>query len=256
MIRRIAVSLIAAFTLAGTSPAPASVSVLYAGSLVTPMENAIKPALLARGITFDGEPGGSKKLANFIRDGIRTPDVFISVDSTLVKNLGARVARATTFANTTLGVAWSDKSRFAAELGATDSARVRYILSLPGIRIGRTDPQLDPKGQYTVEAMNLIGGDALLGDEENPAQVFPEEDLLARIDTGEIDAGFFYKTEAVARGLHFVALPGKAAMSDRIGYTLAVLRNAPHPAAADAFERFILTGRGRTLLIKAGLRYR
>ncbi len=256
MIRRCAIALLAAVTLAGASAAPTPVSVLYAGSLVTPMENAVRPALLAQGIAFNGEPGGSKKLANFIRDGLRMPDVFISVDPALVKGLGDRVARATTFANTTLGVAWSGKSRFAAQLAATDSARVRYVLSLPGIKIGRTDPRLDPKGRYTIDAMKLAGGTAILGSAENPAQVFPEEDLLVRIETGEIDAGFFYRTEALARGLHFVALPGKAAMSDRISYTLAVMRGAPHPAAAAAFERFILFGSGRAILRKAGLDYR
>jgi len=248
-----ALALVAALTLTAASRAP--VSVLYAGSLVTPMEGVIKTAIAAAGIAFDGEPGGSKKLANYIRDGVRSPDVFISVDRALVAGLGHRVLRATTFANTTLGVGWSDTSRFAIELKQTDSVRVRYILSLPGFKLGRTDPQLDPKGAYTVEALDTIGGAALLGPTGNAAQVFPEEDLLARVDTGEIDAGVFYQTEAVARGLHFVPFPGKAAMSDKIGYTLAVMRGAPHPAQAAAFERFILTGPGRTLLTQAGLHY-
>ena len=253
MRSRLALALIAALVLTGAAPAP--VSVLYAGSLVTPMEGAIKAALAGDGIAFDGEPGGSKKLANYIRDGVRSPDVFISVDPALVHGLGDRVLRATTFAFTTLGVGWADTSRFASQLKAADSARVRYILSLPGFRLGRTDPQLDPKGAYTVEALRDIGGAALLGSAGNAAQVFPEEDLLARVDTGEIDAGVFYQTEAVARGLHFVPFPGKAAMSDKIGYTLAVMRGAPHPAQAAAFERFILTGPGRTLLTQAGLHY-
>jgi len=254
MFKRLALALAASVALAGAAPAP--VSVLYAGSLVTPMEGAIATALAADGIAFDGEPGGSKKLANYIRDGVRSPDVFISVDPTLVTGLGDRVARATTFANTSLGVGWSDASRFAQQLKLSDSARVRYILSLPGFKLGRTDPQLDPKGAYTVQALGQIGGAAMLGSTGNAAQVFPEEDLLARVDTGEIDAGVFYKTEAVARGLHFLPFPGKAAMSDRITYTLAVMRDAPHPAQAAAFARFILTGAGRAILRKAGLEYR
>ena len=254
MRSRLALALIAALAL--TAASPARVSVLYAGSLVTPMEGAIKTALATGGIAFDGEPGGSKKLANYIRDGVRSPDVFISVDRALVAGLGDRVLRSTTFANTTLGIGWADASRFAAQLKAADSARVRYILSLPGFKLGRTDPQLDPKGAYTIEALREIGGAALLGSRGNAAQVFPEEDLLARVDTGEIDAGVFYRTEALARGLHFVPFPGKAAMSDRIAYTLAVMRAAPHPAQAAAFERFILTGPGRKLLTQAGLHYR
>jgi molybdate/tungstate transport system substrate-binding protein len=256
MIARIALILAATFGLAAAAPTPAPVSVLYAGSLVTPMEGAIKSALLTQGIVFNGEPGGSKKLRNYIRDGLRTPDVFISVDPSLIASLGDRVARATTFAHTTLGIAWSDKSPFAPQLDAMTADRIRYILALPGLKLGRTDPQIDPKGRYSVEALRDIGDAALAGADENPAQVFPEEDLLARIDTGEIDAGIFYQTEAVARHLHFLALPGKAAMSDRISYTLAIMRNAPHPTQAAAFEQFILTGKGKTILTKAGLHYR
>jgi len=253
-MRSVALALAAALLLTGA--APAHVSVLYAGSLVTPMEGAVKSALATRGIAFDGEGGGSKKLANYIRDGVRSPDVFISVDSKLVAGLGTRVLRATTFATTTLGVGWSDASHFADALKHADGPHLRYVLSLPGFRLGRTDPQLDPKGVYTVEALAEMGAAPLLAPRANAAQAYPEEDLLARVDTGEIDAGVFYRTEAVARGLHFLAFPGKAAMSDRIGYTLAVMRGAPHPAQAAAFERFILTGPGRALLTKAGLHYR
>lgn len=254
MLRRLALVTIAALALTAAAPAP--VSVLYAGSLITPMEGAIKTALAAGGIALNGEPGGSKKLANYIRDGVRSPDIFISVDPALVAGLGRRVARATTFAGTSLGVGWSDASRFAQALKLSDGPHLRYVLSLPGFKLGRTDPQLDPKGVYTVEALTRMGGAALLAPNENAAQVFPEEDLLARVDTGEIDAGVFYRTEAIARGLHFLAFPGKAAMSDRISYTLAVMRDAPHPAQAAAFARFILTGSGRAILRKAGLTYR
>lgn len=235
-----------------------SVSVLYAGSLVTPMEGPIKTTLAAHGTTFNGEPGGSKKLANFIRDGIRTPDIFISVDPSLVAGLGNDVARSVTFASTSLGIAWSNKSRFATQLQAVQDGKTKLldVLARSGIVLGRTDPQLDPKGIYTIEAMHMLGAGAIIGADSNPAQIFPEEDLLTRIDSGEIDAGFFYKTEAIARGLHFIPLPGKASMSDKITYTLAVMRDAPHAADANVFATFILNGEGRKILEAAGLVYR
>ncbi len=237
------------------------VSVLYAGSLVTPMEGPIKTALASQGVEFQGQGAGSKMLANLISSGLKNPDVFISVDPSLVTGLGSKVSRAMTFASTSLGIGWSDKSKDAALFGNVASGKTSVLeaLSTPGIAIGRTDPKLDPKGVYTVEAMTILAGAdgeaRLLGPAENSAQIFPEEDLLARIDTGQADVGFFYKTEAVARGLHFVALPGAAAMSDRITYTLAVMRSAPHAAQANAFERFILTGEGKAILQKAGIQY-
>ncbi len=242
-------------------PEPASVSVLYAGSLVTAMEGPIKSALLEEHLAFEGEPGGSKALANLILAGVRSPDVFISVDPRIVANLGARVASATTFAGTSLGIAWAPTSKYAKlfDAVAAGTTPLQRALETPGLRIGRTDPQLDPKGAYTLQAVTTWLGSAgerqILGDDQNPAQIFPEQDLLARVDTGQADVGFFYRTEAIARGYRFVPLPGKAALTDHITYTLAIMRSAPHPKQARAFADFILGGRGRTILEHAGLTY-
>jgi molybdate/tungstate transport system substrate-binding protein len=259
-----AILTLAAFLLT-SSPASASsddvVSVLYAGSLVTPMEGPIKAALAQQGIDFQGQGAGSKMLANLIAAGAKQPDIFISVDPKLVTGLGPKVARATTFASTSLGIGWSDKSKYASLFASVAAGKTPIVaaLSTPGLAIGRTDPQLDPKGVYTLQAMTLLAGadgeKRVLGAPENEAQIFPEEDLLARIDTGQADVGFFYRTEAIARGLHFVPLPGKAAMSDKITYTIAVMRDAPHPTQASAFEDFILNGAGKRILQDAGIEY-
>lgn len=247
----------------GASPpsaAPASVvSVLYAGSLVTPMEGPVSDALRADGIQFAGEPGGSKKLANLIASGVRSPDVFISADPTIVAGLGVNVGSSTIFARTTLGIAWSAKSRYSDVLEGVAAGRVPLLqaLATQGLRIGRTDPLLDPKGVFTVNALKDIAGvkveRQLLGDDENPNQIFPEEDLLARVETGEIDVGFFYRTEAVARNYPYVPLPPSPA--SQVSYALAIMKNAPHPDAARSFATFILKGKGRDILEHAGLEY-
>lgn len=233
--------------------------VLYAASLVTPMQGPISDELHVEGIQFQGEPGGSKKLANYIASGVRSPDVFISADPSIVVGLGSTVASSTTFARTSLGISWSPKSRFHELLASVAAGKVPLMqaLSTPGLRLGRTDPMLDPKGVLTVRALKAIAGaDAerkLLGEDENPNQIFPEEDLLARVETGEIDAGFFYHTEAISRGYPYVALPPSPA--SQVSYALAIMRSAPHPQAAQAFAAFIITGKGRTILARAGLDY-
>lgn len=225
------------------------------------MEGPIKAALRERGTDFQGEPGGSKALANLILAGVRSPDVFISVDRKLVTKLGDRVASAKTFAGTSLGVAWAPGSKYAGlfESVAAEKTSLRSALETPGIKIGRTDPQLDPKGVYTIEGVTLWlgheGEQRVLGADQNPAQIFPEQDLLARVDTGEADIGFFYRTEAIARGYGFIPLPGAAALTDRITYTLAIMKGAPHPAAARDFAEFVLAGEGRAILERAGLTY-
>lgn len=262
MIRFIAVLAFAAPLFASASAQTARpVSVLYAGSLVTLMEGPIKASLAASGIDFQGEGGGSKVLANLIASGAKNPDVFVSVDPALVTGLGARVSYAATFASTSLGIGWSSQSRYAALFASVAAGKTPLLaaLSTRGLAIGRTDPKLDPKGAYTIEAMTLLAGKdgerKILGDDENQAQTFPEEDLLARIETGQADAGFFYKTETVARGLNFFPLPGAASLSDRITYTLALMKGAPHPQAAAAFRDFLLRGDGKRILERAGLTY-
>lgn len=256
------VSALLAFTLTGATPPstqPAVVQVVYAASLVTPMQGPISDALATDGMQFQGEPGGSKELANYIASGIRSPDVFISADPALVAGIGRSVASSTTFARTSLGIAWSEKSRFHELLESVAAGRAPLVqtLATPGLRLGRTDPILDPKGVLTVRALKAIAGPALesqlLGDDENPSQIFPEENLLARVETGEIDAGFFYHTEAIARGYRFVALPPSPA--SQTSYALAIMKGAPHPDAARTFATFILQGKGRDILTRAGLDY-
>lgn len=255
------VGALALFAVPASAQTAASVQVLYAGSLVTPMEGPVKAALAKEGLDFQGEPGGSKKLANLIASGVRAPDAFVAVDPEIVASLGDRVLRSTTFASTRLGIAWPEGSKYAVLFERVGESRgsLADAIETVGLRIGRTDPRLDPKGAYTVQAVTLwlgaSGERALLGADGNPDQVFPEEDLLVRLETGQADVGFFYETEAVARGYRFLALPGKADLSDKIRYALAVMRAAPHPAQAAAFETFLLRGPGRRILEKAGLHY-
>lgn len=223
------------------------------------MEGPIAQGLRDAGIQLAGEPGGSKKLANLIESGVRSPDVFISADPTIVTGLGTMVASSTIFARTSLGIAWSQKSRYRDLFAGVAAGRVPLLqaLSTPGLRIGRTDPMLDPKGVFTVDALKAIAGAEyerrILGDDENPSQIFPEEDLLARVETGEIDVGFFYRTEAVTRGYPYVAFPPSPA--SQVSYALAIMKTAPHPEAARAFEKFMLEGEGRKILEHAGLEY-
>lgn len=200
-------------------------------------------------------------LANLIASGQKSPDVFISVDPQVVVGLGPKVARAETFARTSLGLGWSDKSRFASLFNGIADGKTTELgaLQTPRLKIGRTDPALDLKGEYTIQAMRILAGvngeRKLLGSDANRTQTFPEESLLARIQLGETDVGFLYRTEAIAGGVHFVPLLGAASMSDKITYTIALLKGAPHPGAAKGFWDFILTGNGKEILQNAGVEY-
>jgi molybdate/tungstate transport system substrate-binding protein len=159
----------------------------------------------ATGDTFQGFAGGSNGLANQIKGQLRRGDVFISANPKVNDDLtgaanGAWVSWYVTFAESPLVIGYNPSSRFAADL---KSKPWYEVLQETGIKIGRTDPKLDPKGALTVQLLDRaeqvykLPGIArkVLGAPENPEQVRPEENLIGRLQSGQIDVGFFYSTE-------------------------------------------------------------
>src|SRR5919107_1777718 len=72
----------------GTNDDPGKVFVMYAGSLVKIFEDVIGPAFQNEtGYTYVGEGKGSVQVANLIRDGFRTPDVFVSAGTIPIMRL-------------------------------------------------------------------------------------------------------------------------------------------------------------------------
>jgi molybdate/tungstate transport system substrate-binding protein len=250
--------------LAAMAPADAGgrLEVLYAGSLVGVMEHSVGPAFdAATGYHFEGYAGGSNALAEQIKGRLRPADVFISavpsVNSRLMgKKNGNWLSHYVRFAQSPLVIGYNPKSPF-----AQDFRTKPWLVALqePGLRIGRTDPRLDPKGRLTLSLLARVARaehrphlvSKIFGSPENPAQVLPEEELVGRLQSGQIDAGFFYSLETAEAHIPAVALP--AALTPHATYTVAVLNRAPHAQAARAFVRFLLGPQGRRLLKANGL---
>ena len=245
--------------------ASGAVSVLYAGSLVNAMERGVGPAFEgATGDRFRGYAGGSKLLVNQIKSRLRAADVFMSANPALNEGLmgpanGNRIAWYVSFAESPLVIGCSSGSRFAAHF----NSRPWYqVLEEPGIRLGRTDPNLDPKGALTLkllqsaEAFYRAPGLArrVLGPPDNAAQVFPEEALVGRLQSGQLDCGFFYSTETSDAGIPAVKLPD--GITPKAVYTVAILDDAPDRKAADEFVGFLLGANGRKILSEHGLSLR
>lgn len=240
----------------------ADVSVLYAGSLVNLMEHGIGSAFDGTGRDrFVGYGGGSNALANQIKGHLRRADVFISatprVNDTLMGAAnGDRVAWYVTFAQSPLVIAYNPSTRFAAEL---KSKPWYEVLREPGIRIGRTDPTQDPKGRLTLQLLQRAEqvyhqpglARSVLGAPGNPAQVRPEESLTGRMQSGEIDVGFFYSTEATDLKLPSVAPAPEVATG--ASYTVTILRDAADPAGAARYVSFLLGAQGQAIMHRHGL---
>jgi len=257
-----------------------SVSVLYAGSLAGVMENGVGPEFIrATGIPYQGEAQGSLGGARMIRDHMRSPDVYISADPGVNRQVlmgpenGNLVKWFMTVAASQLVLGYNPQSKFAAKFEDVRAGKMAWydLLETPGVRFGRGDPSIDPKGYRTLFMFGLAGKyyhrpeiPRLLGEALNPAQVFPEIVLLARLESGEFDAGIFYKHEAVAHKLPFVTLPpeinlgdprfaasyaeetydtksGERVVGAPILFTITIAETVRHREAAVAFVKFVLS---------------
>jgi molybdate/tungstate transport system substrate-binding protein len=244
----------------GASGGP--VSVLYAGSMVNVMEHGVGPAFdSATGYRFQGVAAGSVALANQIKSKLRRADIFISAVPTVNSLLmgqanGDWVRWYTGFASAPLVIGYNPASRFAQGL---KSSAWYGVMARPGFRLGRTDPRLDPKGALTIEFMkkasryyhqpDLVAN--VLGPDDNPSQVFPEETLIGRLETGQLDAGFFYSMEAAQAHIPYITLPAAIALGAE--FTITVVRDAPNVAGAVEFVEFLLGPQGKTILTQSGL---
>ncbi|PLZ04121.1 ABC transporter substrate-binding protein [Burkholderia sp. WAC0059] len=265
MIRKLAASVV---VLAGIFSAnvcaadESDVNVLYAGSLVNLMERSVGPAFEKEtGLHFRGYAAGSNKIANEIKGKLRRGDVFISASPKVNTSLmgadnGDHVTWYVTFAQSPLMIGYNPKSRFAADLR---TKRWDQVLAEPGIRIGRTDPKLDPKGAFTVEMVTKAAAlyhepdlvEKVLGAPENPEQVLPEETLVGRLQSGQLDAGFFYSTET--SDLKIPAIKPAPELKVQADYTLTILNDAPNASGAARFVDFLLSAEGRRLLAEHGV---
>jgi molybdate/tungstate transport system substrate-binding protein len=91
----------------------------------------------------------------------------------------------------------------------------------------------------------------ILGPPDNPAQVFPEETLVGRLQSGQLDVGFFYSTETSDLKIPSISLPPEVSLSAH--YTATVLRNAANPTGASRFVGFLLGPQGRAVMQDHGL---
>lgn len=275
-----------------THAASGTVNVFYAGSLVNLNENLIGPAFAAgSGYTYQGKAAGSAAIANQIKGKIATPDVVEFADPAINTTLmgtanGNYVSWYFTYASSELVIGFDGKSKFAPEFRQVKQGKLPYYKALeqPGLRMGRTDPQLDPKGYRALFFANLTQRvyhqkhfeSRLFGSTENPSQVFPEETLVARMLTGQVDAGVFYLSEVRDLGIPYISLPpqvnlssikytklyatqsfttakGQKIVGAPIEYTITIPSTVKNQDGAEVFVRFVLSRRVRAVSAAHGL---
>jgi molybdate/tungstate transport system substrate-binding protein len=236
------------------------------------------------------ENSGSLEAARKITELGKVPDVLAVADYAVIERL-VRPAHASwqvMFARNAMVLAYTDRSAGADEV---TGANWWQVLLRPGVRVGRSDPALDPAGYRALMVLQLAeahyaqpGLAAKLLLAMPPRFVRPKEaDLTALLQAGELDYAWTYRSIARITGLRFVELPAEIDLGDptlasgyaaakvmvpgakRLGgemlelagepivYALTIPTAAPHPELARAFVRFVLSDSGRAIIERNGL---
>jgi molybdate/tungstate transport system substrate-binding protein len=227
-----------------------NVDVFSAGSLDTLMTKSVGPAFhAATGYTLVDTSHGSGTLEASIKDKTAVADVFVSASPTDVAGLmgstnGNWVSWYGSFAASPEVLGYYPKSKFAKDLQTMPWYKV---ITMPGFRLGRTDPSQDPGGVLAAAALNETATaqnlPALKTLATEQSDVYSEDPEEADIQTGQLDAAFMYEADANSQGSPFVKLTGTNLAGD---YTIALINNAPHEAAAEAFIKFLLGPAGQS----------
>ncbi len=221
-------------------PLTGSVTVLAAASL-TETFDALGASFEKRhpGVTVSTTYGGSGALAQQIVQGAPV-DVFAS----------AADAPMTTV--TQAGLA-SDPTEFATNVlelivpkGNPGGVTKLSDLTKPGLKVVLCDVTV-PCGSA---AQTLLQKE---GVAVTPVSLEQDvKQVLAKVELGEADAGLVYVTDAKSAGdkVTTVAVPEASTVIN--DYPIVVLKNAPNPAAARAFVRYVLGPVGTKALKDAG----
>ena len=285
----LALSLIAGCTSQPTSPASMSgkLPIFHAGSLAVPFAqvseefNKLYPEIE---ILLEG--AGSKTTIRKVTELGRECGVIGASDYTIIPELmfPDYADWYITFACNRMVIAYTDSSQFADEI---DKDNWYEILQHDGVKYGRADPDQDPCGYrallvwqlaedfYHVPGLygRLYGAD---GDIMRPKS----EDLIALLESGDLDYAFEYSSVATQHKLNFVDLPLQIDLSSEqfrdyyakaevkvagekpgefltmkgepIVYGVTTPKNFPRQEIAVAWIDFLLSPQGRAIMEASG----
>jgi molybdate/tungstate transport system substrate-binding protein len=277
-----------------TSAKQSSIVVFNAGALALPLRQALDSFAPRHGLTVSQENAGSVETVRKIIDLNRVPDVVAVADTALFSHLmpGRITGPVAILGSSHLVLAYTNRSRFASEVNSKNWADVT---TRPGVQVGRSDPSLDPAGYRALMAMQLAARFYAQPDLEkkleaaaSTANMRPKSaDLVALLQTGNLDYAWEYESVAHRLGLRFVALPPEVDLSDPalaatyatakveipasgsaataqnheplvmvgapIVFGAGVPTGAPNPDAGHGFITYLMSTEGRSILDSYGL---
>lgn len=275
-----------------SSGATGTANVAYAASLEYLNEKIVGPAFQkATGNTYSGRAGASGDLSSGIAAGEITPNVFESVGGDNITPLEPTFTRwYVQYATTSIVVAYNPHSRYASQFKAIADGQKPVkdlcpLLEANGLKLGRTDPSVDPQGRAFIFMLELAQAkyhlpsdtvNKILGgspSSANSPQIFSEASLDSTLQSGQLDASSAYQSQAIQLHLPYITLPadinlGSAADATQYAKaTVTITGNAVKKgsplvidittigkptAAGTAFVKFVLSQQGLSLHKQGG----
>jgi molybdate/tungstate transport system substrate-binding protein len=271
-----------------SSAAEKKLIIFHAGSLTLPVEELSKAFQVEHpDVTFETEASGSNDAARKISELEREADLMMSADYTVIDKLlipdfadwNVR------FARNTMVIAYTDQSQYADEI---DADNWYDILTRDGVIYGHSEPDADPCGYRTLLVWQLAekhygvpGLSAKLEEHCPPENVRPKSvELIALLESGDMDYAWEYRSVAVQHGMNFVELPDEINLSmveqadfysqasvdiagkepgttmtmvgSPIVYGVTIPKNAPNPELAVEFVEFLLGPEGQAIMEQQG----
>ncbi len=262
--------------------------IFHAGSLSVPLKE-ISAAFMKEYPKANVllEAAGSVECARKITELKKPCDVMASADYKVIDKLliPEYADWNIKFASNEMAIVYTEKSKRSQDI---NKENWYTILLDKNVQIGRADPNHDPCGYRTVLVSKLaekyykqtgLAYRLLKKDDNN---IRPKEvDLLALLESGNVDYIFIYKSVAIQHKLKYLVLPDEVNLKKtefsnlystvsveiagkkpnetitQIGepmvYGVTIPKTAPHPALAAAFIKFLLAKeKGMVIMEKLG----
>lgn len=209
------------------SAATGTANVAYASSLTFLNENIVKPGFTsATGNSFSGTGNSAGALEAAIAANEISPSVFESVGGDNITPLEPKFTKwYIQYAGTSMVIAYNPKSKYASQFkayadGSKSLKSLFTLLETPGLKLGRTDPNVDPQGRDFIYMLELaqsyyhLPSDTvakILGTSDfgsaSSSEIYAESSLDSTLESGQLDASSAFITQAKELHLDYIPLP-------------------------------------------------
>lgn len=127
------------------------------------------------------------------------------------------------------------------------------LLKLDRIAVG--NPQTVPAGEYTMQALSKEGIYEQLKSKQKLVFAEDARQVLSYVDSGDVDAGIVYHTDAIQSGKPRVSFKVDKTLTEPIQYQIVCLKDSKEMVLALEFENFLLGSQSKRVFLRKGFVY-